>query len=295
MRNGRMGFLRQVFEQLLSSRSLLVAETLKEEEEMRGPPLGPVIGRYPSSSDGNSQMGSRIIMHNKNCRDVLFLVIFIAFWVAMIVNSSFGFNKGNPFKSCIALRLSIVEFLVKNEGYWSCKCKSSKVFSLYLTPELRNNSLQLQGPCYPVIFPSINDIKCVSTASATVNIIEDIVIDKSIHRAVNSRSAVLKRYVADVGKAWPVLLVCGGSLPLFLSLIWLLMIRHFFGAMPWITVILFGILIVSVTMFYYLKASWIGNDTISSIIGEHDPYYHVFARETSHLHAAAVLMTGVMA
>lgn len=25
-----------------------------------------------------------------------------------------------------------------------------------LTPELRNTSLQLQGPCYPVIFPSVN-------------------------------------------------------------------------------------------------------------------------------------------
>lgn len=59
--------------------------------------------------------------------------------------------------------------------------------------------------------------------------------------------------MADIGKAWPVLIVCGGMLPLFLSVIWLLMIRHFVAAMPWITVALFNILIVSVTMFYYLK------------------------------------------
>lgn len=26
----------------------------------------------------------------------------------------------------------------------------------FLTPEMRNTSLQLQGPCYPVIFPSVN-------------------------------------------------------------------------------------------------------------------------------------------
>lgn len=26
----------------------------------------------------------------------------------------------------------------------------------FLTPEMRNSSLQLQGPCYPVIFPSVN-------------------------------------------------------------------------------------------------------------------------------------------
>uniref|UniRef100_A0A7N2MBG0 Uncharacterized protein n=1 Tax=Quercus lobata TaxID=97700 RepID=A0A7N2MBG0_QUELO len=62
---------------------------------MRGP-LGAVIGRYPSS-DGNTQMGG-IIRHNRKCRDIAFLVIFIAFWVAMIVNSSFGFNQGNPLR-----------------------------------------------------------------------------------------------------------------------------------------------------------------------------------------------------
>ena len=61
---------------------------------MRGP-LGAVIGRYPSS-DGTQIDG--IIRHNRKCRDVAFLVVFIAFWVAMIVNSSFGFNKGNPLR-----------------------------------------------------------------------------------------------------------------------------------------------------------------------------------------------------
>lgn len=62
---------------------------------MRGP-LGPVIGGYPSS-DGSTQLGG-VISHSRKCRDVVFLVIFIAFWVAMIVNSSFGFNKGNPLR-----------------------------------------------------------------------------------------------------------------------------------------------------------------------------------------------------
>lgn len=63
----------------------------------------------------------------------------------------------------------------------------------------------------------------------------------------------LQRYVADIGKTWAVLIVCGGILPLFLSVIWLLMIRHFVAAMTWITVILFNALIVSVTMFFYTK------------------------------------------
>lgn len=332
---------------------------------MRGP-LGAVIGRY-SSSDGNTQMGG-IIRHNRKCRDIAFLVIFIAFWVAMIVNSSFGFNQGNPLRLTYGLdykgnvcgdknaqpglrQLELRYWLNPNQVYqsglkgsefklanarsiclldcpfasedqlnWVCDYPDGDIhlsmddwidrnydYYEFLTPEMRNSSLQLQGPCYPVIFPSVNVYwSCQYIARASnislrhwqqmggVNINEDIIIDKSIHRAINSRSSVLKRYMADIGKAWPVLIVCGGFLPLFLSVIWLLMIRHFVTAMPWVTVALFNVLIVSVTMFYYLKAGWIGNDAISPIIGEHDPYIRIFGREIHHIRAVAVLMTFIM-
>lgn len=63
--------------------------------------------------------------------------------------------------------------------------------------------------------------------------------------------------MADVRKAWLVLIVCGGIVPLFLSVIWLLMIRHFVTGMPWITVALFNVLTISVTMFCYLKGETI--------------------------------------
>ncbi|KAK4576670.1 hypothetical protein RGQ29_027281 [Quercus rubra] len=332
---------------------------------MRGP-LGAVIGRYPSS-DGNTQMGG-IIRHNRKCRDIAFLVIFIAFWVAMIVNSSFGFNQGNPLRLTYGLdykgnvcgdknaqpglrQLELRYWLNPNQVYqsglkgsefklanarticlldcpfasedqlnWVCDYPDGDIhlsmddwidrnydYYEFLTPEMRNSSLQLQGPCYPVIFPSVNVYwSCQYIARASnislrhwqqmggVNINEDIIIDKSIHRSINSRSSVLKRYMADIGKAWPVLIVCGGFLPLFLSVIWLLMIRHFVAAMPWVTVALFNVLIVSVTMFYYLKAGWIGNDAISPIIGEHDPYIRIYGREIHHIRAVAVLMTFIM-
>ncbi|GLU23374.1 hypothetical protein SLE2022_393900 [Rubroshorea leprosula] len=332
---------------------------------MRGP-LGAVIGRYPSS-DGTTQLGG-IIRHNRKCRDIAFLVIFIAFWVAMIVNSSFGFNQGNPLRLTYGLdykgnvcgdkhanpglrQLELRYWLNPNQVYqsglknsqfklanarsiclfdcpipsedslnWVCDYPEGDIhlsmvdwidrnydYFEFLTPEMRNTSLQLQGPCYPVIFPSVNVYwSCQYIVRASnmslrhwqqmggVNINEDIVIDKSIHRSINSRSSVLKRYMADIGKSWPVLIVCGGLLPLFLSVLWLLMIRHFVAAMPWITVALFNILIISVTMFYYLKAGWIGNDAVSPIIGEHDPYTRVSGRELNHLRVAAIFMSFVM-
>ncbi|XP_047959466.1 choline transporter protein 1-like [Salvia hispanica] len=329
------------------------------------------MGKYPSSTDSNGGMGNSnndIIKHSRKCRDLVFLIIFIAFWIAMIVNSSFAFNQGNPLRLNYGLdykgnvcgerhgdqdlrELEIRYWLNSNQVYqsgakdskfelsnarsiclmdcpipsedslnWVCDYPEGDIrislddwtdrnydYFADLTPELRNTSLQLQGPCYPVIFPSVNVYwTCQFIARASnvslnhweqmggVKVIEDIAIDRSIHKSVNARSSVLKRYVADVGKAWPVLLVCGGFLPLFLSIIWLLMIRHFAVGMPWFTIFSFNVLMVSVTMFYYMKAGWIGNDAISPIIGEHDPYYHVSARELNHLHAAAVFMTILM-
>lgn len=326
-----------------------------------GVPLGPVIGKYPSS-DG--QMGG-IIKHNRKCKDVVFLLVFIAFWVAMIVNSSLGFNQGNPLRLTYGLdykggvcgnkhanpHLGGVELRywvnpnqvyqsgLKNSQFdlkdarslclkncpttsedslrWVCDYPEGDIhlsmdewvhrdydYFDFLTPDMRNASLQLQGPCYPVIFPSVNVFwSCQFIAHASnmslqrweqiggVSINENILIDKTIHKSINSPSSVLKRYIADVGRAWPVLIVCGGLLPLFLSVIWLVMIRHFVAGMTWITVFLFNVLMISVTMFFYLKAGWIGNDAVSPIIGKHDPYYHLSGRELGHLRFVAVLMT----
>ncbi|CAL9772616.1 unnamed protein product [Musa acuminata subsp. burmannicoides] len=340
-----------------------------------GGPLGAIIGRHPTAAggEGDGQIGGGgggggIIRHNRKCRDLVFLVIFIAFWVAMIVNSSFGFNQGNPLRLTYGLdykgnvcgnrhakpdlrELMVRYWLNPNQVYlsgiensqfnladarsiclmecpvpsedglnWVCDYPEGDIrlsmddwinrdydYYEFLTSEMRNSSLQLQGPCYPVIFPSVNVYwSCQFIARASnvslkhwqqmggVNIDENILIDKTIHRAINSPSPVLKRYVADIGKAWPVLIVCGGILPVFLSVIWLLMIRHFVAGMTWITVILFNALVISVTMFYYTKAGWIGNDALSVVIGEHDPYIHISGREINHIRAVAVLMTIVM-
>lgn len=43
------------------------------------------------------------------------------------------------------IRLAVDDWIDRNYDYFAD-----------LTPELRNASLQLQGPCYPVIFPSVN-------------------------------------------------------------------------------------------------------------------------------------------
>lgn len=49
----------------------------------------------------------------------------------------------------------------------------------FLTPEMRNTSLQLQGPCYPVIFPSVNgrfDVVCMFCNNLVISIVIVIMI-----------------------------------------------------------------------------------------------------------------------
>ncbi|CAI0438968.1 unnamed protein product [Linum tenue] len=235
-------------------------------------PLGAVIGRYPSS-DGSTQI-DRIIKRNRRCRDVAFLVVFIAFWVAMIVNSSFGFNLGNPLRLTYGLdykgnvcgdkhahpnlrELELTYWVNPNQVYlsgsknsqfklanarsiclldcprptddglnWVCDYPEGDIrismddwidrnydYYEFLTPEMRNSSLQLQGPCYPVIFPSVNvHWRCEFVARASnasmrhwqvmggLNINEDIRIDKTIHKSVNARSSVLKVAAKVIGE-----------------------------------------------------------------------------------------------
>jgi choline transporter-like protein 2/4/5 len=63
----------------------------------------------------------------------------------------------------------------------------------------------------------------------------------------------MQRYVADLGRAWPVLVVCGGIAPLLLSVTWLIVVRYLAGTITWLTVILLNIFMLLVTVFFYIK------------------------------------------
>ena len=135
------------------------------------------------------------------------------------------------------IRLSVDDWINRDYDYFE-----------FLTPDMRNSSLQLQGPCYPVIFPTVNgniysavilccllnirtnqcslayhsinsNFEIISHSNSSypsvywscqfiarasnvslkhwqqmggVSIDENILIDKTVHKAIDSRSAVLK-------------------------------------------------------------------------------------------------------
>jgi choline transporter-like protein 2/4/5 len=66
----------------------------------------------------------------------------------------------------------------------------------------------------------------------------------------------IQRYIADLGRAWPVLVVCGGIVPLLLSITWLILVHYFVGVITWLTIILLDVVALFVTLFFYVKGMY---------------------------------------
>ena len=63
----------------------------------------------------------------------------------------------------------------------------------------------------------------------------------------------MQRYIADLGRAWPVLLLFGGLVPLLFSVLWLILVCYFIRPTVWITLALLNVLALLVTLFFYVK------------------------------------------
>ncbi|KAG0559037.1 hypothetical protein KC19_10G073600 [Ceratodon purpureus] len=322
-------------------------------------------GGYTDREAGPPTQKPRI-KQNRKCRDVVFLALFFAYAIGIIIESSYGFNKGDPrrlvygldykgntcgdSKGSINLKdYDIRYWLNPNQVYksgltsdpfnlgdarsiclascptpsatnltWVCDYPEGNItlsmsewsarnydyFSI-LTPEQRSSSFNLTGPCYPVLFASTNVFWSCQLDEAPANstlaiwqsaggaqINAGTVIVQVIQKALSTPSAVVKRYIADLGRAWPVLVVCGGIAPLLLSIAYLILVRYFVGVLTWLTIILLNVLTILVTLFFYIKAGWIGKDVVTGVIGNGaDKVLSSSTSEAQHLKIVAVIMT----
>lgn len=339
------------------------------KDNYRDGPTGAIVGgpkfSHPLEVEAPAPPKSRI-QENRRCRDIPVLVIFVAFWVGMIINTTFGWNKGDPRRLVYGLDYKgnlcgdkkanpdLKGFEVRywqnpNQVYesglteppinlikarsiclrdcptpsngsltWVCDYPEGPInltmndwenrnYDYYsiLTDSQKNTSLFLQGPCYPVLFDSTNLFwSCQFSASASnvslnqweslggVHINQGDIMVQALHKVITAPTRVVMRYVADLGKAWPVLVVCGGLSPLILSVLWLFIVRYFVGMVTWITIALLNVLAFAVTIFFYIKAGWIGKDAISAVIGDNAANtLGATASEQNHLKAVAILMT----
>ena len=170
-------------------------------------------------------------------------------------------------------------------AWWS----EQKNYDFYdqLTPALQQRSRGLKGPCYPNVMKGIEQFQaCMfyELDSAVMTSYQDKVVGNSansfplkdkftanftkdigegISDYLSSPLAIMERYIGDIFKAWPVLVVSGLLAPLILGFIWLLFTRFFAGIMAWTTLLLVNVLAILVTFFFYLKAGIVGKDEVS--------------------------------
>ncbi|CAK9210843.1 unnamed protein product [Sphagnum troendelagicum] len=117
------------------------------------------------------------------------------------------------------INLPMVDWAGRNYDYYDL-----------LSPAQKCSSINLTGPCYPVLFQStnffwscelqaspVNETLKLWTDMGGVSINSGDVIVQAVHNALSEPTAVIKRYIADLGRAWPVLVVCGGIVPLLVN------------------------------------------------------------------------------
>ena len=151
----------------------------------------------------------------------------------------------------------------------------------FLSPEQRQTSLELRGPCYPVV---VNTSKQFASCQPYGGIVASKyqtwlglggvaiqdpggILETAVHKFLSQPLLVFERYFNDLRVSWKVILICGLALPLLFGFVWLCVMRVFAGLLTYLTLLLANLLAIAVTLVFFVKAGVIGADELSSISG----------------------------
>lgn len=338
-------------------------------EDPNSTPMYPQAASTGPDNEAGGPLRKPGIRRVHKTQDIAFLVVFLVFCIGFIVETSFGFDKGNPLRldhgldykgnvcgdkrATPALRgLGVLYWVnpsqlflagertspfkltnsrgvclkecprlgVNNTIAWVCDYPEGSMRNVsmaewvkrhynyfdLLAPDQKDSSMKFGGPCYPVLFPSTNVFwRCQLEPfpdNQTMQLWKSLngtdvssgpLVVKAVDRLLTSSSATLQRYIADLGKAWPVLLLFGGFVPVLFSVFWLILVCHFIRPTVWITLALLNVLALLVTLFFYVKVGWIGHDAVTAVIGSKAVDSDIWASsmEQSHLKIVAVFVT----
>eukprot|EP00854_Cymbomonas_tetramitiformis_P026292 gene26292-32233_t len=155
--------------------------------------------------------------------------------------------------------------LESTSQYWSCQVANKEPIMLCMIPA-QKNAVRRSGEnstssAYYLLITKQG--KSYGETSEVADKIEQMISDY-----LSEPAKVFERYISDLAKAWPVILVCGCVVSFFLSFLWLVLIRYFVACITWVSILLVNLLAIALTIFTYVKAGWIGDDAISGIVGE---------------------------
>ena len=160
-----------------------------------------------------------------------------------------------------------------------------------LDADLQTDSLNNKGPCYPVLLHTVNNYETCTIygeqdedARAKLYLLlgenninptdehnlSTIVEELSafISKNIAGPNAVMMRYIDDFSQGWMVCLVMGFLAPVFLSFMWMGVLRYFTGIFAYLIIFMTNVGAIGVTLYLYMKAGAIGHDEITALVGE---------------------------
>merc|ERR1712205_26340 len=311
----------------------------------------------------------------RKCTDILFLIVFIAFWIAMHVLGFYGVGTGKPKillfgtdyrgEVCDQGKNDGVKtryFMNPGELAWAAgvhtdqSASATRKYNLrdaksiclkacpkptmtansvafvcdypedvniaqnapnydknqwvtdnydyyqHLSVAQKKSSLEWKGPCYPVLYESVNTFyTCqlygdgdshgeteagritVTVGSTTSTPYVDPfgtgynsgnlgtytkLLGDEIDKALSGPLATVERYIDDFTTGWKVVVVAGGACPIVLSIAFLFFLRYFTSVFAYTTLFSVNALAVVVTIYLYLKAGVIGSDQVNAYVSK---------------------------
>ena len=163
-----------------------------------------------------------------------------------------------------------------------------------LSADLKKDSLNNKGPCYPVLLPTVNNYEsCTfygnSSATAVTALgVEHVnngctastcdyellavgpmvaTLSSTVSDFLSTPMATFERYIDDFSQAWVVLLVMGFIAPVVLSFVWMGVLRYFTGLFAYLIIFMVNAMAIVCTLYLYMKAGVIGSDQVTAYVG----------------------------
>ena len=150
----------------------------------------------------------------------------------------------------------------------------------------KQSSLQLKGPCYPVLMKTANqydvcqpyggivghdDVSSVykvwkDMGGVDVHDPEDV-IEKSVYNYIGEGARVMGRYINDLTNAWVVVLAAGVGVTIVLSYFWLFLLKIVAPLMAWLVIITANLFSMALTVLLYMKAGIFSPEEIDAFVG----------------------------
>jgi len=301
----------------------------------------------------------------RRCTDVLFLIFFVAFWIAMFVLGFYGVGTGNPkillfgtdyrgqvcgngdnenyktryfvnpgeimfaagihptysrgvntkynlrdaksicLKECPLAKKAAAGGTIANSVNWVCNYPDgvtpsatytkadweSDGYNYYsqLSSTQQTDSLAMKGPCYPVLFDTVNTFfTCQYFGDGDQNAQNVLAADggyanafgtnalntftknigNQVEEALSGPLATVERYIDDFTTGWKVVVVAGGVCPIVLSILFLFFLRYFTGLFAYTVLFSVNALAIVFTIYLFLKAGVIGSDEITAYVSK---------------------------